>query len=247
MNDQDWLNERNLHQCWELVEKHFYEKWAHGILWCAAGLAALIAASVAIKGWTFVSIRLAVAAVVLGVGLSFLKALSLQRIVQKSPQVFLSVFAGKKCETPNVKRYAFFLGLMEGGFVLIECLVLFGLLALSTTVATTPSGSEKWSLAVVLWVYGFFTLAFGSKNMATSLAWSYWLRPKLESSVCWRGSDWLLASGQWMLTKFNLLSPQTKSKTETHYLTFVWRFLFLCLILAVAIFALTIAALTLSQ
>ncbi|MCS7265517.1 MAG: hypothetical protein NZ805_11870 [Armatimonadetes bacterium] len=242
------MKERILHQCWELIERRFYDQWMHGALWCAAGIIGLAAASAAAKGWSFVSMRLALAAIVLGVGLSFLKALSLQQMVQKSPHAFLSIFAGKKCKMPVVKRYAVFLGLMEGGFVLVECIVLFGLLGLSTTAATIPmNGPENWSLAVVLWVYGFFALTFGSKNMATAFAWSQWLRTKLESSLNWQGSNWLLASGEWTLTKFNLLRPEIRNKVNHQRFVLLWRSLLLCLILTVAIFALTLAALTLSR
>lgn len=248
MKEYGWTKERILHQCWELLERRFYDQWIHGALWFAAGLVGLAAALVAAKGWVFVSARLALAAIVLGIGLSFLKALSLQQMVQKSPQAFLSIFAGKKCEIPSVRRYTVFLGLMEGGFVLVECLVLFGLLGLSTTVATIPmKGPEKWSLAIVLWVYGFFALTLGSKNMATALAWGYWLRPKLERSLNWQGANWLLASGHWTLTKFNLLRPEFRRKTGAVRFTVVWRGLLLCLIFMIAIFALTLAALTLSR
>ncbi len=248
MKERDWLKERTLNQCWEALEQRFYDQWMHGVLWCVAGLVGLTAALAAAHEWVFVSARLALAGMVLGVGLSFLKALSLQQMVQKSPKAFVSIFAGKRCNIPSAKRYTVFLGLMEGGFVLVECLVLFGLLGLSTTIATMPmNGTEKWSLAVVLWVYGFFALTFGSKNMATALAWSYWLRPKLEKSLNWQGANWLLASGQWALTRFNLLRPEVQQKTPSQRFVLVWRSLLLCLVLMVAIFALTLAALTLSQ
>ncbi len=247
MKEQNWREERILNQCWELLEHCFYEQWVHGTLWCLVGLIGLAVALIPDHGWLFVSTRLTLAAIVLGFGLSFIKALSLQQMVQKSPKAFVSIFAGKRCNISGVKRYKVFLGLMEGGFVLVECLVLFGLLGLSTTVATVPvKGTGKWLLAAVLWVYGFFALAFGIRNMATALAWSYWLRSKLEYSLNWQGANWLLASGQWMLTRFNLLRPKVKPRLNDHRFPSVWQVLLLCLILMVMIFALTLAALTLS-
>ena len=248
MTERNWVKERILHQCWETMERRFYDQWVHGTLWLIAGLIGLSAAIIAARDWVFVSGRLALAAIVLGVGLSLLKFLGLLQIVYNSPQAFVSIFAGKKCRTPVIRRYTFYLGLMEGGFVLLECLVLFGLLGLSTTVATMPTGnSENWSLAVVLWVYGFFAVTFGSKNMMSALVWSYWLRPRLERAINWQGANWMLASGKWAFTKFNLLRPIFHHRPHTKHFAWVWRSLVVCLLLMVAIFALTLAALTLSR
>lgn len=248
MSERNWVRERILHQCWETLEQHFYNKWAHGALWCIAGLIGLSSVLVATHEWAFVSGRLALAGIVLGVGLGLLRFIGLARVVQNSPQAFVSIFAGKKCYTPCVRRYTLYLGLMEGGFVFLECLVLFGLLGLSTTVATMPAGnSERWSLAIVLWVYGFFALTFGSKNVVSALAWSHWLRPKLEQLLNWQGVNWLLASGEWTLTSFNLLRPVSTTRARTRRFAWIWRGLFVGLILTVAIFALTLAALTLGK
>jgi len=248
MTERNWVKERKLHRCWEDLERRFYDQWVHGTLWCVAGLIGLLAALVAAHGWAFVSVRLALAAMVLGVGIGVLKAIGLLQMVQSSPQAFVSIFTGKQCGTPLTRRYTVYLGLMEGGFVLLECLVLFGLLGLSTTVATIPmDNSERWSLAVVLWVYGFFAVTFGSKNMTNSLAWSYWLRPRLEKALNWQGTNWLLASGRWSLTRFNLLRPEVSSRPIHRRFVLIWRGLLVGLILMVAIFALTLAALTLSR
>lgn len=248
MTERNWVKERILHQSWETLERRFYDQWIHGTLWCIAGLIGLLAALVAARGWAFVSGRLALAALVLGVGIGVLKALGLLRVVQNSPQAFVTIFTGKRCCAPFVRRYTFYLGLMEGGFVLLECLVLFGLLGLSTTVATIPmNNSDRWSLAIVLWVYGFFAMTFGSKSMTSALTWSYWLRPKLEKALNWEGANWLLASGRWRLTRFNLLRPEVHPRPNPHRFALMWRGLFLGLVLMVAIFALTLAALTLSR
>jgi hypothetical protein len=248
MTERNWVRERILHQSWETLERRFYDQWVHGTLWCIAGFIGLFAALGAARGWAFVSGRLALAALVLGIGIGILKALGLTRMVQNSPNAFISIFSGMRCRSPIVRRYAVYLGLMEGGFVLLECIVLFGLLGLSTTVATMPTkNSDHLSLAIVLWVYGFFAVTFGSKGMVNALTWSYWLRPKLERALNWQGANWLLASGRWSLTRFNLLRPETRSSFDPHRLVLVWRGLFLCLVLMVAIFALTLAALTLSR
>jgi len=248
MTERNWVKERILHQCWETMERRFYDQWVHGTLWVIAGLTGLSAAVIAARGWVFVSGRLALAAIVLGIGLSLLKFLGLLQIVHNSPQAFVSIFAGKKCRAPFIRRYTFYLGLMEGGFVLLECLVLFGLLGLSTTVATMPNGnSEHWSLAVVLWVYGFFAVTFGSKNTMSALVWSYWLRPRLERALNWQGANWLLASGKWAFTRFNLLRPVIHHRPHTKHFAWVWRSLVVCLLLMVAVFALTLAALTLRR
>ncbi len=248
MTERNWVKERFLHQSWETLERRFYDQWVHGILWCIAGFIGLLAAMVAAREWAFVSGRLALAALVLGVGLGVLKAISLLQLVQSSPQVFVSIFTGKKCSAPLVRRYTVYLGLMEGGFVLLECLVLFGLLGLSTTVATLPmNNSDRWSLAIVLWVYGFFAVTFGSKGMTNALTWSYLLRPKLEKALNWEGANWLLASGGWTLTRFNLLRPEVHHRPSPSRLTLMWRGLILGLIFMVAVFALTLAALTLSR
>ncbi|MFN3420351.1 MAG: hypothetical protein ACK40X_01320 [Armatimonadota bacterium] len=248
MTERNWVKERILHQSWETLERRFYDQWIHGTLWCIAGFIGLFAALVAARGWAFVSGRLTLAALVLGIGIGVLKAIGLIRMVQNSPQAFVSIFSGKRCRSPIVRRYAVYLGLMEGGFVLLECIVLFGLLGLSTTVAAIPMDkSDHLSLAIVLWVYGFFAVTFGSKNMTNALTWSYWLRPKLERALNWQGANWLLASGRWSLTRFNLLRPEVKSFPNPRRLVLVWRGLFLCLVLMVVIFALTLAALTLSR
>ncbi|MCS7185445.1 MAG: hypothetical protein N3B10_01535 [Armatimonadetes bacterium] len=250
MNERNWVKERVLHQSWETLERRFYDQWIHGTLWCIAGFIGLLAALVAARGWAFVSGRLALAALVLGVGIGTLKALSLLRMVQNSPQAFLSIFtgAGSRCCAPLVRRYTVYLGLMEGGFVLLECLVLFGLLGLSTTVATIPmDNSERWSLAIILWVYGFFAITFGSKSITNALTWSYWLRPRLEKALNWQGANWLLASGRWTLTRFNLLRPEAHFRPDPNRLVLMWRGLFVFLVLMVAVFALTLAALTLSR
>ncbi|MFN4180114.1 MAG: hypothetical protein ACK4I8_07350 [Armatimonadota bacterium] len=248
MTERNWVKERILHQSWETLERRFYDQWIHGTLWCIAGFIGLFAALVAARGWAFVSGRLALAAMVLGVGIGVLKALGLIRMVQNSPKAFVSIFSGMQCRSPLIRRYAVYLGLMEGGFVLLECIVLFGLLGLSTTVAAMPMGnSDRLSLAIVLWVYGFFAVTFGSKSMTNALTWSYWLRPKLEKALNWQGANWLLASGRWSLTRFNLLKPEPRSFPNQRRLILVWRGLFLCLVLMVAVFALTLAALTLSR
>ncbi len=248
MTERNWVKERILHQCWETMERRFYDQWVHGTLWLIAGLIGLSAAIVAARGWVFVSGRLALAAIVLGVGLSLLKFLSLLQIAHNSPYAFVSIFAGKRCNAPIIRRYTVYLGLMEGGFVLLECLVLFGLLGLSTTVATIPAGkAEHWSLAILLWVYGFFAATFGSKNMASSLIWSYGLRPRLERTLNWQGANWMLASGKWAFTKFNLLRPVVHYRRVTKHFTWFWRGLLVSLLFMVAIFALTLAALTLKR
>lgn len=250
MTERNWVKERILHQSWETLEKRFYDQWIHGTLWCIAGFVGLLSALVAARGWAFVSARLALAALVLGVGIGVFKALGLLRMVQNSPQAFLSIFtgAGSRWCAPLVRRYTVYLGLMEGGFVLLECLVLFGLLGLSTTVATIPmDDSERWSLAIVLWVYGFFAVTFGSKSITNALTWSYWLRPKLEKALNWQGANWLLASGRWTLTRFNLLRPEIRPHPNHDRLLLMWRGLVICLVLMVTVFALTLAALTLSR
>jgi hypothetical protein len=248
MNERSWVKERILHQCWETMEHRFYDQWVHGTLWAIAGFIGLSVALVAARGWVSVSGRLALAAVVLGVGLSLLKFISLLQMVYNSPQAFVSIFAGKRCNAPVIQRYTVYLGLMEGGFVLLECLVLFGLLGLSTTVATMPAdNAEHWSLAIVLWVYGFFAATFGSKNMSSALVWSYWLRPRLERALNWQGANWMLASGRWAFTKFNLLRPVVHYRPVTKHFAWVWRGLLVSLLLMVAIFALTLAALTLKR
>ncbi len=248
MTERNWVKERVLHQSWETLERRFYDQWIHGTLWCIAGFVGLLSALIAARGWAFVSGRLALAAVVLGVGIGVLKAIGLLQMVQNSPQAFVSIFTGKRCCAPLTRRYTVYLGLMEGGFVLLECLVLFGLLGLSTTVATMPmDNSERWSLAIVLWVYGFFAVTFGSKSMTNALTWSYWLRPRLEKALNWQGANWLLASGRWSLTRFNLLRPEVRSRSNPNRLALMWRGLLMCLVLMVAVFALTLAALTLSR
>ncbi len=247
MTERDWRTERFLHRCWEALEGRFYDYWVHGMLWCFAGAVGLAATLLSAREWAFVSARLVLAGLVLGVGIGFLRALGWWRMVHTAPYTFVSIFAGYPCPTLVSPRHTFFLRLMEGGFVLLECLVLFGLLGLST-LATVPMGKkEQLSLAVVLWVYGFFALTFGGKSMMSALAWGYWLRPYLERTLNWQGANWLLASGRWTLMRFNLMRPISRPSLSARPMVWAWRGLMVCLLLMLAIFALTLAALTMSR
>lgn len=249
MSERSWLKEWFLYQCWETMERNFYNQWVHGTSWFLAGLMALSAALIAAREWISISWRLALAAAVLGASLGFLKFLGLLRIVYSSPQAFVSIFAGKGCNLPGARRYTFYLGLMGSGFVLLECLVLFGLLGFSTTVTAIPmKSSENWSLAVVFGVYGFFAITLGSKDMITALAWSYFLRSRLEQALNWQGANWLLASGRWSLAKFNFLRPLAQNPCHNSPAEqFVWgrRSVKVCLLLMAAAFALILVGLTL--
>lgn len=246
--EHGWLQERRLFQCWENIERRFYDEWAHGILWMIAGLVGLAATWVGAREWGVVTVRLMLAALVLGIGIGILRLLGWHQVVRVSPFAILSLLARKRCSAPFVRRYRFFLGLMESGFVLIECAVLFGLVMLSTTLATLPvNKGSVFSLVMTLWVYGFFALAFGSKSVTSAIGWGIWLRPHLEKRLGWQGAHWLLANGSWQLTRFNLLCPAPSSGKVHRPLTWVWRGLLLCLMLTLMIFGLTLAALTLNE
>lgn len=209
MNGRGWMEERNIHQCWAAVEKHFYDLWAHGCLWLGAGGAGFLVAAWALPDGIFLAGRLCAAALVLGVGTGILRALGFSPMLQKSPEAFIIMIGGRQCpiNLPRKTRYVVYLRLMESGFVLLECMVLLILLGVSTTLATRlPPG-------IILLVYGFFAVTLAGKSITTAMAWVRWLRPALERSLEWSGADWLLATGDWTTTRLNLLRPVSSHPT----------------------------------
>ncbi len=248
MTERHWVSERVLFRCWESLERRFYDEWVHGTLWSIAGFIGLMAALIGSYEWRFVAARLMLAAMVLGAGISVLQILGWLRLLSASPYAFLGALAQPRCPTPAARRYSLYLRLMEGGFVLLECVVLFGLLGLSTAFAATPSSKpEHFPLLLIFWVYGFFALTFGSRKALSAIAWGYWLRPRLEKELNWQGSDWLLASGSWGLMRFNLLRPLPRSVSSARPLIWAWRGLLACLLLMLVLFLLTFTALTFTR
>lgn len=249
LNDINGLTRaRQFHECWATVERRFYERWLHGILWLMAGLVGLATAFGLLRDASLVG-RLGAAALVLGVGLGVLRALGLASLMQRAPDAFLRLIGGDRCPLPQRRHaYRFYLGLMEGGFVLVECLVLLGLLGLSTTAATLPVGKFR-CLPVCIWliVYGFFALTFGSKNAVTALAWARWLRPSLERSLEWRCADWLIATGEWETTWVGLLRPQSSLSQQARRKSVVWQGILIFAVIVAWVLGLTFLAIALAR
>lgn len=217
MTEKSWHETRQLHRCWEVVEGRFYDLWARGSLWLLAGIVGLVIAALFSPFGVSASVRLGCAALVLGIGISILRILGLAQVLEKSPEAFLTMVCGRQWTIfqPPKRRYTYYLRLMEGGFILVECVALFCLLGLSVTTALASSqlvseGSNSfWLIALV---YGFFAITFAAKSMTTALGWAKWLRKRLERQLSWDGVDWMLASGYWTLTRLNLMRTVTASK-----------------------------------
>jgi len=241
---------RQFHECWAAVEQRFYERWLHGVLWLMAGLVGLATAFGLLRN-AFLVGRLGAAALVLGIGLGVLRALGLASLLQRAPDAFLRLIGGDRCPLPQRRRaYRLYLGLMEGGFVLVECVVLLGLLGLSTTAAALPIGKFH-CVPVCIWliVYGFFAITFGSKNAVTALAWAKWLRPAMERFLEWRCADWLIATGEWEVTWVGLLRPRLSPLQRARHAsaTMFWQGVLIFAVIVAWVLGLTFLAIALAR
>ncbi|GBC99413.1 hypothetical protein HRbin17_01937 [bacterium HR17] len=249
MKTPAFLRARQFHDCWAAVEWRFYERWMHGILWLLAGGLGLSAAGwILPNGWAL-ALRLGVASFVLGIGLGVLRALGLSSLLQRAPDAFLRWIGGDRCPPPRRRQaISLYLRLMEGGFILLECLALFGLLGLSTTAAASCKGHATVSpLGVVLLVYGFFAVTYGGKNAVTAFSWARWLRPSLERFLEWECATWLVATGEWEMTRWGLLRPCSATRQPRLTGLRLWRGLIVALLICVAGLMLTLFVVALMQ
>ncbi|MFA0749606.1 MAG: hypothetical protein SLRJCFUN_000009 [Candidatus Fervidibacter sp.] len=241
---------RQFHECWAAIERRFYERWLHGILWLMAGGVGLATAFGLLRD-AFLVGRLGAAAMVLGIGLGVLRALGLASLLQRAPDAFLRLVGGDRCPLPQRSRpYRLYFGLMESGFVLVECLVLLGLLGLSTTAAALPIGKFHCvPVCVLLIVYGFFAVTFGGKNAVTALAWARWLRPRLERFLEWRCADWLIATGEWEATWVGLLRPRLSPLQRARHAsaTMFWQGVLIFAVIVAWVLGLTFLAIALAR
>ncbi|MCS7223056.1 MAG: hypothetical protein NZ959_00650 [Armatimonadetes bacterium] len=208
MTDHGFTTERFLNETWARLEQRFTDYWSKGLVWMVAAGVCFAASALLPSGDWRLTLRVALASVVLGVGLGFLRLIGFTSVALSQPQAFLTMMTGAPSPPKSKgKAYSFYSSFMEGCFVLLEALVLFILIGSSTAVAgspasATPDFSYGWLVPLV---YGFFAGAFATKGMLTALGWSFWLRNKAERYARWQGSQWLLSTRNWTMTSLRLL------------------------------------------
>ncbi len=218
MKGEGLTADRKLTDCWGRLEQRFSDYWSRGLLWFVAAVASFAAAAWLPSGDWRLSLRVAIASVVLGFGLGFLRLIGFTTMIFSQTATFVTVFTGTDCpEAPRRRIFSLYTGAMEAGFILVEAVVLFILVSSSTAIAeasenSSPNFSYAWLVPLV---YGFFAGAFAVKGMLTALGWAYWLRNKAEEKMNWMGSQWLLSTQRWTLNCVRLLRPTSKDGTRS--------------------------------
>lgn len=211
MNGTGGRYRQGLRECWQTVEGHFYELWSRGLIWFPIGIMGLIVSALLVPDGLFFAWRVGWAGLVLGVGVGILKVISFWRLAVRFPEEMLVTLCQIPCQSlrPIRRRLDRYLRLMEGGFIVLECIVLLGLLGFSTTaLASSPlTTGERAPFWLILLVYGFFMTTFSVKEVTTALGWAYWVRRLLEDRLGWEGTVWLLGTGRWQRTRLNLMRP----------------------------------------